>query len=161
MPTYYTAVDSRVMREFRDVVNEKYRHIPKFLPTPNLDKWDGENIYRWYHRPGPLWPRAEQPLWPASMLEGITYTVVMHVQMQLAYLMGFAKMLIAGMDHTISSKEHFWGVDEGMSGGPNMDDVAEGYKILREGMGVEMLNISTHTMLSEKCIPCDDWKRYA
>ena len=161
-PTYYTAVDSRVMFEFGDAVNEHLAHIPKFIPTPNLDKWQGENFYRFYHRPGALWPYGNGPLWPRSFLseEGITYSCVMHIMMQLAYFMGFARMLAVGMDHTLDKKIHFWGVDDGMPNGWPKEQNAEGYRELREGFApkAEILNISTYTELPEDILPRGDWR---
>ncbi len=163
MPTYYTAIDTRVRLEFSEEINEKYRHIPKFIPTPNLDKWEGENIFRFFHRPGPLWPYADTKF-PANLLdeEGITFSCVMHVQMQLAFFMGFTTMLIVGMDHTVETKEHFWGRDDDQPGSEDSRSLwAKGYKELRERMNVRMLNISSYTTLPPEVIPIGDWRNYA
>lgn len=163
-PTYYVAVDSRVMREFSEAINEKFGEIPKFLPTPNLDKWQGPNIYRFYHRPGLLWPWGALPLWPSGLMteQGITYGNVMHVAMQIAYYMGFRKMLIIGMEHQkFKAQEHFWGVDHATSANAPIDEWMAGYKTIREGMGVEMLNISPYTHVPEDILPTDDWMKYA
>lgn len=158
-PTYFTAVDKRVYHEFGEELNKKYRDIPKFIPTPNLDIWESENIYRWYHRPGPLWPYVKGVPFPNNMLDenGITYSCVMHVQMQLAYFMGFDTFLFVGMDHTIEKREHFWGIDEGMPEIPPAELWAEGYKILREGMGVIMINLSSQSNLPGSIIPRGSW----
>jgi len=86
LPTYYVAVDSSVMRRWSDEINQALRGVPKFLPTPNLDGWQGDNIYRWYHRPGPLWPFVGSgALWPRSILseQGITYVGVLHAAAQI------------------------------------------------------------------------------
>lgn len=163
IPHYYVTVDSRVMREFGWYINRRYRNVPKFLPRPNLDKWEGEHIYRWYHRPGVLWPHAEVPLWPSNLLSdtGITYACVMHAAMQIAYFMGFTTMLLIGVDHTLDSKAHFWGPDEGMGNGrPDLEGWAEGYKQLREGMGVEMYNLSSYTELGDQFVPRKDWRYF-
>jgi len=40
-PDYYAAVDVRMMQEYGSVVAEKFADIPKFVPSPNLDKWQG------------------------------------------------------------------------------------------------------------------------
>lgn len=161
-PTYYVAVDSRVMREFGAEISDKYRDIPKFIPTPNLDKWQGENFYRWFHRPGALWPRVQGVPFPADILSetGITYGNVMHVAMQLAYFMGFTTMLVIGMEHGENPRLHFWGEDEGMNGAVPVEDWVQGYKVLREGMGVTMLNISEGTHVPESVIPRDDWWKW-
>lgn len=165
-PDYYTVVDSRVMREFGEEVLVGYADVPKFFPTPNLDKWEGPNIYRFYHRPGPLWPRCEVALWPPGLLteQGITYGNVMHIAMQLAYYMGFKTMLIVGMQHRPNhAKEHFWGVDEGMHEGAPVKDWIRGYKVLVDGMGkagTKVLNISADTYVPDKIIPRDDWRNW-
>lgn len=157
-PTYYVAVDSRVMREFGVEIADKYRDLPKFIPTPNLDQWQGENFYRWFHRPGPLFQRSNLPM-PANLLTepGITYGNVMHAAMQIAWFMGFTTMLIIGMEHGKNPRAHFWGEDEGMNGAIPVEDWLAGYKILREGMGVRMLNLSAHTFVPDEIIPQDNW----
>jgi len=147
-PTYYVAVDERVMREYGDAADNL--GVPIFVPQPDLDAWQG--VYRFWHRP--------VPLWPSDFEDGIDYECVMHAQMQLAYYMGFTRMLCIGMDHTLASTQHFWGADEGMRGSPNALKMAEGYKELREGMGVEMLNLSPYTELDDYYIPRDDWKNW-
>ena len=147
-PTYYVAIDTRVMREYGDAADNL--RIPIFVPQPDLDDW--EDVYRFWHRP--------VPLWPSDLEAGIDFECVMHAQMQIAYYMGFERMLIVGMDHTLASTQHFWGKDEGMRGSPDADKMAEGYKELREGMDVEMLNLSPYTELDEEYIPRDDWKNW-
>jgi hypothetical protein len=158
-PTYYVAVDSRIMREFGEAVLDRFGHLPKFIPTPNLDKWQGDNFYRWFHRPGPLWPRVQGVSFPADILSktGITYGNVMHAAMQIARFMGFSTMLIIGMEHGKNPRAHFWGEDEGMNGAVPVDDWISAYQILREGMGVTMLNLSVGTCVPESVIPRDDW----
>jgi len=162
-PTYYTAVDSRVMWEFGEEIVEKYGDIPKFVPTPNLDKWQGPNFYRFYHRPGKLWPWNNESLWPRDFLSlpGITYGCVMHIAMQLAYFMGFSRMLVIGMEHKPRrAQNHFWGVDHCINADAPLDEWFMGYKTLREEMKVEMLNISPNTYVPEEILPRDDWRKY-
>jgi hypothetical protein len=165
-PNYYTTVDSRVMREFGAGVVERLGDIPKFIPTPNLDKWQGPNFYRFYHRPGPLWTPQQGGLWREDALEnGITYSNVMHIAIQLAYYMGFATMLIVGMQHKPrKAQAHFWGTDHGMGADMPLEDWFEGYKILRESMaerGVRMINVSEDTYVPVEILPRDDWRNYA
>lgn len=168
-PTYFTGVDSRLMREDSRAINEKYADIPKFLPTPNLDKWQGENIYRFYHRPGLLWPLSNLDLWPSGILteQGITYKNIMHVAMQLAYFMGFKTMLMIGIEHKPGKgQRHFWGWDHasGNISDEVLMDCLEGYKILSQGMaerGVKILNISQDTYVPEEVLPRADWSMYA
>src|SRR5258706_6635029 len=40
-PTYYTTVDNRVWREFGNEIEQVFSEIPKFIPTPTLDCWQG------------------------------------------------------------------------------------------------------------------------
>jgi hypothetical protein len=163
-PSYYTAVDSRVMREFGKEIDEVYKDIPCFIPTPNLDKWQGENKVRFYHRPGPLWPR-EQPLWPRDFLKdpGITYGCIMHIQIQLAFFMGFTTMLFIGMEHKPDKiKSHFWGWDDKDKDTAPVDNWLEGHLILRQGMSnVTMINISQNTYVPEKILPRGDWQEWS
>lgn len=165
-PTYYTAVDSRIMREFGDEIVEAYADIPKFIPTPNLDAWRGDNFFRFYFRPGPLWPNSQAGLWPTNLLskDGISYSNVMTVAMQLAYFMGFKTMLIIGMEHKPHKGQvHFWGTDHGMPADPPVNDWLEAYSILVHGMGeqgVKILNISENTHVSDAIIPQDNWRKY-
>lgn len=151
-PTYYTAIDKRVHRLFADAINTIYRHIYKFLPSPTLDRWEGENIVRFPHKPGDMWPYI-------GMHRGIAYVCVMHAQIQLAYWMGFEKMLMVGIDHT-SKGAHFWGIDHEQPGEPPLDLWAQGYKELRHRLSIDLVNISTHTQLEERYVPREDWKGY-
>lgn len=157
-PTYYATCDSRVMREYQDEVMVAYSDIPKFLPTPNLDQWQGPKIYRFKHRPGPLWPHEKAgPLWPRNILseEGITYISVTHVLLQLAYVMGFTQMLCVGLDNS-GDGEHFYGPDRSR---PPADLWDEGYGILAWGfLPREVINISTRTEVTT--LPRDDWRHY-
>jgi len=162
-PTYYVAVDSRILREFKEKVDERLHDIPQFVPKPNLDKWHSKHVYRFYHRPGPLWPYGNGVLWPRDILgeDGITYNNVTHVVMQIAYFMGFTKLLIVGMDHK-NPTQHFWGNDEKAPGLPDLDLWAAGYQELAEGFEprTELVNISTQTELPEEIIRRDTWRNY-
>lgn len=165
MPDYYTTVDQRVRREFGEAILAKFAGIPKFIPRPNLDSWQGPNFHRFYHRPIDLTPELVTA-WPADHLDdpGLTYSNIMHIAMQLAYFMGFTTMLIIGMEHRpAKAQEHFWGVDHGMTGWPQLDRWFEDYRILREGMaryGVKILNISENTYVPEAILPRDDWRKW-
>ena len=160
--TYYTAVDSCIMFEFQDEVIERYADVPKFLPTPNLDKWQGEKIYRFLHNPGPLWPHPEAGvLWPRDFLSkrGITYISITHVALQLAFFMGFETMLCVGLDNT-GDAAHFY-ADGRMPGDPEKWD--EGYLILFDGFRKaavprKIINISTRTAVTS--LPRDDLRNY-
>lgn len=164
-PTYYTAVDTIVMRNYGDEIDNIYSGIPCFIPTPNLDQWGGNNKFRFYHRPGPLWPRCQQSLWPSGLLteQGITYSNISHVALQLLYYMGCKTILIIGMEHKrFKQQEHFWGCVQGDPIHPP-ENWFEGYKILVEGLaenGVKVLNISENTHVPADIIPQDDWRNW-
>ena len=163
--TYYTAVDAIVMREYGKAIYEKYKDTPKFVPFPNLDQWQGDNFFRFYHRPGSLWPRCQQSLWPSGLLteQGITYSNISHVALQILYYMGFTTILIIGMEHKrFKQQEHFWGCVQGDPIHPP-EQWFEGYKVLVDGMaenGVKILNISENTHVPANIIPQDDWRNW-
>lgn len=165
-PTYYVAVDSRIVREFGTEIAQKYADLPKFVPTPNLDMWKGENFYRFYHRPGPLYPHDGRAIRHDGLLtdEGITYSNVMHVAMQIAFFMGFSTMLMIGVEHKpMYAQDHFWGADHGMSATPPVEEWLKAYKELVLGLasaGVTVLNISPDTYVPPDVIPRDDWRNY-
>lgn len=155
-PTYYTAVDHRVMREFGRDIEEKYRDVYKFIPSPNLDEWKGDNSFiRFYHRPGEIDPFGD-------FENGITFSNVMHVAMQLAYWMGARIILMIGVQHNPdASRMHFWGVDDAIKEEPPLERWFADYKTLSDGMkekGVSVVNISVNTSVPEDVLMCGDWK---
>jgi hypothetical protein len=164
-PTYYTAVDSRVWREFGQEIAEKYADIPKFVPRPNLDKWQGENFYRFYHRPGALFPMNGKPMLYDNLMseEGISYGNVMHVAMQLAAWMGFSTLLLIGVEHKpFHAQDHFWGCDHGMNV-PPVEQWFDGYREITAHLrhnGIRVLNISPNTHVDSKILPRGDWREW-
>jgi hypothetical protein len=165
-PTYYAAVDVRVMKEFGEMIVRQFADIPKFVPSPNLDKWQGENFHRFYFRPGPVWRATRGHIWnPDTLEQGIQYSNVMHVALQLAFYMGFTTLLIIGMQHKPGAAHvHFWGTDPGMGVSDPLQSWLDGYKQLADDMctrGVRVINISEDTYVSENIIPRGnprDWK---
>ena len=155
-PDYYITVDHRVYREFGEEINEKYRDIPKFIPHPDLNVWQGENFYRFYHHAGELSL--------GDFLGGITYANVMHAAMQLAYFMGASTILMIGIHHKPdASRAHFWGNDERIPEEPPLDRWLDGYKLLADAMarrGVKVLNISEDTHVPENILTRGDWRDY-
>lgn len=155
-PNFYTAVDNRVMREFGRTIAEKYRVIPKFIPT-GLQEWQGENFVVFNHLADDL-----KRGWKPERLPGITYHNCMHVAMQIAYWMGFTTLLMIGVKHEhAKGNEHFWGTDSGMPNLPPVEDWFNGYKVLVDGMaarGVRVINISAETCLPEEIIPRGNWQ---
>jgi hypothetical protein len=166
IPTYYTAVDNRVKREFGRAIVEKYADIPKFVPRPNLDDWKGENFYRFYHRPGPLYPSSRRAMNYKNIMaaDGITYGNVMHVAMQLACWMGFPTILMIGVQHKpMKAQAHFWGCDHGMNAVPPVQQWLDGYaEIVRHAKadGIRILNISADTYVPEEILPRDEWQKW-
>jgi hypothetical protein len=161
-PTYYTAVDSRVMREFGRDIADRLGDIPKFIPRPNLDAWKGENFYRFYHRPGPLVSVTGKLMNYRDIMtdEGISYGNIMHVAMQLAAWMGFTTLLMIGIEHKpLYAQDHFWGCDHGMSATPPVEQWLVGYAdIIKHMSGVNVLNISQDTYVPDYVIPRGNWE---
>lgn len=166
-PTYYTTVDSRVMREFGKAILERFAEVPKFIPRPNLDNWQGPNFYRFYHRPGALFPRNGKPMRYDRLLssDGISYGNVMHVALQLAAWMGFTTLLLIGVQHQPhKAQAHFWGCDHGMGANPPVTDWLAGYVELvahMEEQGIRVINISEDTHVPESILPRGDWREWS
>jgi hypothetical protein len=160
-PTYYTTVDNRVWREFGDEIERRFSGIPKFIPTPNLDIWQGLNFYRWLHRPGEI--MADRS--PSALSNGLAFQNIMHVALQLAYWMGAANILMIGVHHQPNNnKAHFWGRDDGIPNPAPLDLWLKEYKKLSDSMqenGVTILNISENTHVPDSVLKRDDWRKYA
>lgn len=164
-PTYYAAVDVRVMKEFGTEIAQRFADIPKFVPSPNLDKWQGENFHRFFFRSGPVWRNERGHIWnPDTLEESIQYSSVMHVAMQLAYYMGFTTLLIIGMQHKPQeAHNHFWGTDHGMGTNMPLQSWLDGYKQLASDMAarnVKVINISPDTYVSDEIIPHGNWREW-
>ena len=159
-PTYYVTVDQRVMREFGDAILERYSDIPKFIPRPNLNKWQGPNFYRFLHRPGEMNLDALRA--DGLDVQGITYRSSMHCAIQVALHMGFTTMLMIGIQHREHKAQlHFWGTDHKMNA-THYPDWLEGYKFFVDSLpGVTFLNLSEDTCVSADILPRDDWRKYA
>lgn len=165
-PTYYAAVDVRLMQEHGADVMARFADIPKFVPTPNLDKWQGANFHRFFFRHGPVWRKDQGRIWNPDALErNIQYSSVMHVVMQMAFYMGFTTLLIIGMQHKPGyAPYHFWGHDPKMGITDRLQSWIDGYEQLVIDMrerGVKVINISSDTYVSENIIPRGnprDWK---
>lgn len=159
-PTYYTAVDNRVMREFGKEISEKYSDISKFIPT-GLKDWQGENFIVFNHLADDL----KRGWKPNTLQDGITYHSSMHVAMQLAFWMGFETLLMVGIHHKPGeARNHFWGSDMGMPVEVPVDDWMTGYSVLTEGMrqrGIKVLNISEDTYVPESILPRGRWKDWS
>ena len=159
-PTYFVAVDEGVFELFGEIVNEKYEGIPKFVSTPTLDVWQGEDVYHFKKVTGDIrLPKRE------DVFKSLTYHNVMNAAMILAWHMGFTTILIIGMEQKPGKgelKKHFWGTFD-----PEPDNQTDehwniGYSsIIRAMNGVKVLNISQDTYVPESIIQRDDWRKYA
>ncbi len=160
-PTYYTTADNRVWREFGEEISKRFANVPKFIPTPNLDIWQGPNFYRWYHRPGEI--KADRSR--DALTNGLAFQNIMHVALQLAYWMGAQTILTIGVHHQPENgKAHFWGRDEGIPNPAPLDLWFQEYKKLSNSMqenGVTVLNISESTYVPGDILKRDDWRKYA
>jgi len=166
-PWYYAASDDRNREMFGEEIVARFGSIPKFVPTPNLDAWQGPEFHRFKHTEGAFFSSGLPEAWTADLLEtrGIHYSCTPHILMQLAFFMGFTTMLIVGMDHRSYGEGYFWGVDEPILNGRS-DDVRfrvweKGHKMIFEtfrAAGVRMLNLTPDSLA--EAIPHDDWKKW-
>lgn len=164
-PTYYVAVDRRLMREFGEAVYARFAEIPKFIPRPKLNRWRGRNFYRFRVQPGPLYNRRRGKLWQDDISStDVTYTNVMHVAIKLAYFMGAQTILIVGMEHKPgNARAHFWGADEKIPPDAALTEIFDGYRQLAAALdqrGVKLLNISQDTYVPGDVIPQDAWESW-
>lgn len=161
-PDYYTAVDNRIWREFRNAIEEKFADIPKFIPFPDLDIWQGKNFYRFYHRAGTL---IQYPPTSSTLLsDGLVFGNIMQVAMQIAAWMGFTTLLLIGVHHKPGqARNHFWGVDKGMHEAPPVQQWLDEYDQLTRHFrrhGIQILNISEDTHVPETILPRGDWREW-
>lgn len=168
-PTYYTAVDNRVAKEFGADIVQRFADIPKIVRS-DLRYWQEyyktNHFYYFNVRPGVLWSLNDSvSLWQNDLSE-MTYGNIIHVAIKLCWHMGAKKILIIGMEHKpVNGRSHFWGTDNtnGVDDVP-LPDWFAGYKQLCDALklrGVELLNISPETQVPEEIIPRADWKQYA
>lgn len=169
-PTYYACVNPLVLEQF----NQDIVQIPaqaKFITDTN----------DWYWRiPGSL--RLHSAKLPAfsyhpedRVYEGFTVTFVC---LQLAFYMGFQKVLLVGVDHSFQyqgapneertlngedpnhfSADYFQGA---RWNNPDLMRSAAAYAqayIIYDAAGREIINCSTRTELD--VFPKDDWRKYA
>lgn len=162
-PTYYVGVDHRLKVENGKTIAEVYRDIPKFIPTPDWDDLDGENFYRFQHRQGGnLLIGGQSPAdRDALTVKGITYRRVMDAVIQIAWHMGFAKMLMIGVHHKPDDpRAHFWGTDNGVIVDQPLRHWFDGYSELSRASGGRVLNISADTHVPDDVMPRDDWQKW-
>ena len=161
-PTYYVGVDERLRLEDGEAVTAIYKDVPKFFPSPDWDELQGENIYRFIHRPGSQYIIGGQlPTAKDALLRyGITYYRILDAVFQIAAWMGFTTILCIGVQHKPNTrKDLFWGHDDGE---PEEDFEFEeaGYKYFASALPVKILNISQDTYVPENVLPRDNYKNW-
>jgi hypothetical protein len=163
-PTYFVGVDERLEREDGKAIAEIYRDVPKFIPYPDRDSWQGENFYRFYHRPGDVIIGGRLPNQPKALTNiGLGYRKIMDAVMQIAWHMGFTTMLMIGVQHKPDDQQaHFWGKDVKSIPEKTFEYWFSGYSELQRSMGskVRVLNISEDTYVPEDVIPRGDWREW-
>lgn len=163
-PTYYIGVDERLEREDGKEISRVYADIPKFIPRPDRDSWQGENFYRFYHRPGDVIVGGMSCNRPNGLsVPGIGYRKIMEAVLQIAWHMGFTTMLMIGVQHKPDDQQaHFWGQDVKSVPEPTFYYWFDGYESVIRAMGtkVRVLNISEDTYVPESVIPRDDWRKW-
>jgi hypothetical protein len=164
-PTYYVGVDERLEREDGKAISDVYRDVIKFIPRPDRDSWQGENFYRFYHRPGDLIIGGQMANdHRALSVVGIGYRKIMDAVLQIAWHMGFTTMLMIGIQHKITDQQaHFWGADVKSIPEKDLHYWFDGYREIRRAMGpkVTVLNISEDTYVPEDILPRDDWRKWS
>lgn len=163
MPDYFVGVDERLKLDDGKAICEKYAYIPKFFPSPDWDDLNGENIYRFKHRPnGELSVGGQSPIDIKSLTDfGITYHRIMDAVFQIAAWMGFTTFLCVGFSHDKHPQHRrlFWGVDEReLCKGFEWEEY--GYKYFSTALPVRVLNISADTFVPESVLPRDDWQNW-
>ena len=160
-PSYFVAVDDGMFEYFGKEVTEKYAGIPKFLSSPTLDKWQGDDVYHFKKLSGDI----KLPQRADVFKTGLTYHNVTHVAMQLAWHMGFTTLLMIGVEQKPGFgelKQHFWGTFE-----PQPEKQIDthwniGYANIVRALDrdVKIFNISQDTYVPEGILPRDDWRKY-
>lgn len=165
-PDYYVGVDKRLWVENTEKIMECLPDVPKFLPSPSYDELvQGPNLVRFkhYHSSG-YGVGGQLPTDKAALTtRGITYQRVMGAVFQIAYYMGFTRMLIIGMSHKPDdARAHFYGTDHGTIVDQPINHWFDEYRHwAHHSSRVEVLNISADTHVPENVIPRDDWRKWA
>lgn len=158
-PTYYVAVDEGVYELFGETVNQKYVGIPKFVSSPTLDVWQGEDVYHFKKQTGDIKMPDRK-----KVFDALTFHNVLNASMILAWHMGFTTMLIIGMEQKPGIgelKKHFWGTFEPQPETQFDTHWNIGYQnIIRAMQDVKVLNISEGTYVPESVVPRGDWREW-
>lgn len=96
--TYYVAINKLVIEQFaHDIIR---------LPCPKFIRWQACDLIDFTDTMMFLYPREDQgPRFYTDITEGIWVgATVTYVAMQIAYYMGFAKVILIGVDHSFTTK---------------------------------------------------------
>jgi len=165
-PDYYVGVDQRLWDENAAKIQARYweRDTAIFLPSPDYDYIEGPNLVRFKHyRSSGYSVGGHMPTMKEALTtHGITYQRVMGAVFQIAYYMGFTRMLIIGMSHKPDDeRSHFYGTDYGTIVNQPINHWFDEYRHWAHFGKAEVLNISADTYVPEDVIPRDDWNKYA
>lgn len=161
-PTYFVGVDARLFREGGEEIKELYKDIPKFIPTPDRDDIDGENFYRFFHRSGDIYIGGQMPNHHLALTrQGIAYHRILGAVFQIAWYMGFSRLLVIGLGHKPGEEnEHSWGNDPKGFQGQNPRIWYREYQHWANcGLG-EILNISEDTYVPDDVLKKDSYKNW-
>jgi hypothetical protein len=157
-PTYYVAVDYCIYDEFGDSITKAFPDVPKFVPSPVADKWQGDNFYRFPKKTGDI----KIPPNREDLKYGMYFYNVMHAAIQIAWYMGFKTLLLIGVEQKPGRGEltkHFWGVDINTPESQNDMHWNTGYSLLVRALSnIKILNISQDTYVPEMVLPRDNWQ---
>lgn len=163
-PDYFVGVDERLWKEYGPDIIKVYADIPKFLPTPDRDDIEAPNLVRFkhFHSSGHYIGGHLPTQKEALTTHGITYQRILGAAFQIAYYMGFAKILVIGLQHKPGDENnHFFGDDpRGFAGQPINHWFDEYRHWANFSSAVEVLNISEDTYVPEDVIRRADWKEY-
>lgn len=166
-PDYYIWVDRGNAENvpFFEEVKVAYPHAVKFVPTPDFDDAQGENVYHFRHRPGiELFVAGQLANQREAMTKyGITYRRIHDATLQIAWWMGFKTVLMIGLQHKPGTrKEHFWGQADYEPSTSNFVWEERGLRECSQTMSdMKIINISADTYLPESVLPRDDWRKWS
>ena len=161
-PTYFVGVDDRLWKENAGEILTKYADIPKFIPSPDQDDIQGDNLQRFYHRDGDIYIGGQLPNHPDALTKrGIAYRRVLGAVFQIAYYMGFERILLIGVQHKPGTeREHFWGHDGGEIVEQPLVHWFDEYQHWAHVGLAEVLNISADTYVPDNVIARDSYKNW-
>lgn len=97
VPTYYLCANRLVIEQSREEISQLA--MPRFLPGHSREQFAADDDIVWIRtRPSTLFSKHPQ-------LSGFfTGSTITYIAMQLAYYMGFRRLLLVGVDHRFADK---------------------------------------------------------